>query len=1126
MRTAKTGTFNNSHSARTFVCLINESTNAMQGQLFSSLVMKMSPYFSLIFFVIFLTLESSSQLIINELDPSMQGVDDKEFVELIGNPNENLDGYIVVVFNGSNGQSNLTIDLSGYALDAAGFFLIGGPAMTEADLIIEETNWLQVGQEAVAIYDASASVFPDGTAVTNSDLLDAIVYGNNQPPMLSLLDVLTPGGVQLNESAEGLADFQSFSRLPDGGAPVDPAAFELQSPTPGYSNILQCDGGQLALLNASDESVCTDNELVLVQLVHSTDVPTVDLTLLVVNALDESILAVFEGSAVNLSGFGDQELEVWGVSHDAPLAESSIQPGQPAALVSGTGCASMSINTIAIQGITCSPPACDGGIVTDAGGTPSALGCDGLENAIITFGYTSEAVEAEYIFVITDDSQTILDTIAFPQYDFSELGVGNYQVWGSSALGGFDSTTLEAGQPLSGVMGMECDSLSSSYLDVQILDCESASFCEEIFISEYVEGNSNNKAFELYNPSPVAIDLSEYSMETWNNGASAATNTQVLEGMIEPNDVFVIVNTLAAPELFGAGDLVSQVTWFNGNDVILLYHNGVIIDQMGEFGVDPGTAFEVDGGNGEMAEYTLVRKANVSQGTTDWDLGQFQWDVYPSDTFDFIGFHNATCTGSPEMEIGFAATDLYVFEGGGAEVVMQVAYPLQDVNVVVDVVGGSAEAGSDFPSVFPLPTYTFPIGSLNDQSFTFAAINDEDPEGEETVELSITITSGEATLLIDTVTIHIQPSDLTYPVYNIADVRTVDGVLGITDSLDVSCELRGIVHGWNDYPAGLQFTLIDATDGINVFSPISDFGYNQVVAGDSLRIRGTIHQFAGLTQIIADTVIYEGSGFLTEEPELIQTLDEITESHVVTLKCVELVDAAQWTNSAPSFEVDITTGNTVYTMRIDANTDLFLTEAPVGTFLVSGIADQRDFEAPYFEGYRISPRYQSDITEPVYADFDIVSPWNPNDGPLQITNNSEGASSYYWDFGNNESSDAFEPEFSYTEDGTFEISLVAYGTDGNCLHQTTATVEIIVVGLDEMTSNTRFWPNPTQDVLFMESSIEVQAIQVHTLQGKRVYHETINGRVTSFSTKGWPAGLYVVSVGTKSGWAQYKLVKS
>jgi predicted extracellular nuclease len=29
----------------------------------------------------------------------------------------------------------------------------------------------------------------------------------------------------------------------------------------------------------------------------------------------------------------------------------------------------------------------------------------------------------------------------------------------------------------------------------------------EIFISEYIEGSSNNKAIEFYNPTGVAIDL-------------------------------------------------------------------------------------------------------------------------------------------------------------------------------------------------------------------------------------------------------------------------------------------------------------------------------------------------------------------------------------------------------------------------------------------------------------------------------------------------------------------------------------------------------------------------------------------------------------------------------------------
>ena len=1081
---------------------------------------------TVLFFAMFVAQSADSQIVINELDPSGPGIDDMEFVELYGNPNDDLAGFTVVIFNGSNAQSNNTFDLTGYSLNANGFFLIGGPNLPQADFVVNQTNWLQVGQEAVAIYDANASDFPDGTPVTNEDLLDAIVYGNNQPPSLGLVDVLTPGSNQLNESGEGLADYQSLARLPDGGTPFASAEYTLQSPTPGYSNVLQCDGGQIQLQNAADENVCTDaSELVLVQFTHTTDVPDADFTLVVINPETDLILTSFDGTAANFAGLGDVAVEVFGFSHDAPLDPATLAVGQPLEGVAGSGCLSMTINSVLIQGETCSPPACDGGAVTDAAGTPSAVGCNGLENSIITFGYTSEAIEAEYIFVIADESQVIQDTSAYPQYDFSTLGEGSYQVWGSSALGGFDGSTLTPGSPLAGIQGLECDSLSTSYLAVSILDCESASFCEEIFISEYVEGNSNNKAIELYNPSPLTIDLTGYTMETWNNGATEATNTQELSGTIEPNGVFVLMNALAAPELFGAGDLVSQITWFNGNDVIALYHDGVLIDQMGEFGADPGSPWTVDGGSGEMAEYTLVRKANVSQGSTDWSVGQFQWDAYPQDNFDFIGYHNATCTGTPDMELGFTTSDIYIYEGGGAEVVMQVAYPLQDVTVSVDVVGGTATVGDDFPAVFPLPEFTFPIGSLNNQTFTFAAIDEEEPEGEETVLLAMQITSGDAVLIIDTMTVHIQPSDLAYPVYDIATVRTVDVVSGETDSLGVSCELRGIVHGWNDYPSGLQFTLIDTTHGINVFSPLSDYGYEQVVPGDSVRIRGTIGQFAGLTQIIADTLIYEGSGFLTEQPVLVQTHDESRESRVVTLKCVELVNPDQWTNSAPSFEVDVTTGSEVYTMRVDANTDLFLSEAPIGTFGLSGIVDQRDFEAPYFDYYRISPRYLSDISEPVNAEFTVTSPWNLLDGPIELENISTGASGYYWTFGNGDTSDESDPAYTYSESGIYSIQLTTFSADGNCSDQTSVEIDVLLVSVDELGWTGAVYPNPTHGRVIFESTEEILGLQVLSLSGQVVRTATPNTPRFAMDTSSLTEGVYVVKIETPTGTKTVKLVR-
>ena len=119
------------------------------------------------FFAFFLTLMAApaawAQVVINEFDPSGPGTDTEEFVELYGAPGEDLSGYALVIYNGSNAQSNLVVDLTGLSLDANGFLLIGGPGFPEADVVIESTNWLQVGQEGIALYDADAANFPNGT---------------------------------------------------------------------------------------------------------------------------------------------------------------------------------------------------------------------------------------------------------------------------------------------------------------------------------------------------------------------------------------------------------------------------------------------------------------------------------------------------------------------------------------------------------------------------------------------------------------------------------------------------------------------------------------------------------------------------------------------------------------------------------------------------------------------------------------------------------------------------------------------------------------------------------------------------------------------------------------------------
>lgn len=202
----------------------------------------------------------------------------------------------------------------------------------------------------------------------------------------------------------------------------------------------------------------------------------------------------------------------------------------------------------------------------------------------------------------------------------------------------------------------------------------------------------------------------------------------------------------------------------------------------------------------------------------------------------------------------------------------------------------------------------------------------------------------------------------TYPTYSIGIVTT-NNANGEPDSLDVQCQLQGIVYGYNIRGAGngLQFTLIDAeNNGIGVFSPVSDFGYT-VTEGDEVTIQGTIDQFNGLTQILADTLLRVSQGNTLVAPTVVTTLDETTESQLVQIANIRLVDPADWRVAGGSFNADITNSADTFQIRIDTDSEIFGMSAPTGTFTITGLGSQFDFGAPFDEGYQLYPRTISDI---------------------------------------------------------------------------------------------------------------------------------------------------------------------
>ncbi|HZU86608.1 MAG TPA: Ig-like domain-containing protein, partial [Anaerolineaceae bacterium] len=173
--------------------------------------------------------------------------------------------------------------------------------------------------------------------------------------------------------------------------------------------------------------------------------------------------------------------------------------------------------------------------------------------------------------------------------------------------------------------------------------------CGSLFISEYVEGSSSNKAIEIYNGTGAAVNLSGYKLEQYNNGSLTPSYTYALSGTLANGDVVVVANDSAGAELLALADLTtnSNMMAFNGDDAIALRTTAnVYVDVIGQIGTDPGTRWGASPTS--TADNTLRRKGTVSTGDTDGSNAfdpAAEWDGYAQDTFDGLGAHVASCGG-------------------------------------------------------------------------------------------------------------------------------------------------------------------------------------------------------------------------------------------------------------------------------------------------------------------------------------------------------------------------------------------------------------------------------------------------------------------------------------------------
>jgi len=535
--------------------------------------------------------------------------------------------------------------------------------------------------------------------------------------------------------------------------------------------------------------------------------------------------------------------------------------------------------------------------------------------------------------------------------------------------------------------------------------------CSDLFFSEYSEGSSNNKYLEVYNPSGASIDLSTYSICVIGNGGSF-TNTFQLYGTLGSDKVFVVSTDQSDPTaiLTKADTALSfpSVAHFNGDDAVCLLSGTDTIDVIGVRRVRENWTV----GSGSTKDHTLVRKASVSAGETDWTIAVDQWDVYPQNTWTYLGSHASIC--SPKTEPSTAApnptqnaedvisiysesysdpaginyfpgwgqsTQYSVFEIGEDSMIKYSALNYQGIDFNASEIDASAmemlhidiwTADVDDIDIFSISRATgekavkktlkagqwnsidIPLSEYTSQGLSMADIFQFKFD-------NLGASRGTGTIFIDNMYMWKEPTKV-YTVADIVDVIDLDADLQ-PKNLGSLYEITGVVYGIDyDGNAGLSFTIIDATSGINIFNFVDVSDY-VVTEGDEITARGEIDFYNGLLELKVDSIKVNSSGNTLAKPTLVAKPTEDTESEFIQLEKVWIADGTtEWPDNG---NVLLTNdAKDTFQIRIDKDIPGIVGEAVAfDTMTIVGIGGQFDGSAPYDEGYQIFPRGLDDIME-------------------------------------------------------------------------------------------------------------------------------------------------------------------
>ncbi|MDH1005302.1 ExeM/NucH family extracellular endonuclease [Acinetobacter junii] len=178
----------------------------------------------------------------------------------------------------------------------------------------------------------------------------------------------------------------------------------------------------------------------------------------------------------------------------------------------------------------------------------------------------------------------------------------------------------------------------------------------QLMFSQYVDGSSNRKGLEIYNPDATTVNLADYEIQQFNNGGTVKTAAFPLQGALASKQKYLIGRSELQTQL---GNKVNQVAGlsFNGDDAIVLLYRGTPVDRFGRIGERPTsgwgtTVYSVANSFKRIQTHNPVISVDP---TSPFDLDQ-SWQAW-SDRNDFSNLTGSTTTPPVNESVSCSSAD-------------------------------------------------------------------------------------------------------------------------------------------------------------------------------------------------------------------------------------------------------------------------------------------------------------------------------------------------------------------------------------------------------------------------------------------------------------------------------------